>query len=166
MTLFRIGPSIVSIGVRDWIERLPGSDVFQNHHVYLECTGWADRNTVKLRLWGYGDMHPNGFEREYESVRLWGPGASSCYDPFMTKVARLLQEALELRPRARGRLAATLLDSLDGPADPDAEASWEKEIDRRLDALDAGKSKTVPWRRVEKGLLKPQPRRAARPRHR
>lgn len=84
----------------------------------------------------------------------------------MTKVARLLQEALELPPRARGRIAATLIDSLDGRADPDAEVSWQSEIDRRLDALDAGRANTVPWRKVEKGLLKSQPRRAPRTRHR
>lgn len=78
----------------------------------------------------------------------------------MSKADRLLQEALELPPRSRGRIAASLIESLDARVDPDAEASWIVEIDRRLDALDAGKAKTVPWRKVEQGLLKP--RRAAR----
>jgi putative addiction module component (TIGR02574 family) len=72
----------------------------------------------------------------------------------MSKTQRLLLEALELPPRSRGRLAASLIDSLDDGVDPDAEASWIAEIDRRLDALDAGKAKTVPWAAVEKGLLK------------
>lgn len=84
----------------------------------------------------------------------------------MAKVARLLREALELPSRARGRIAATLIDSLDGPTDPDAEASWEREIDRRLDALEAGRAVTVRWRKVEQGLLKPQRRRVARRRGR
>jgi len=44
---------------------------------------------------------------------------------------------------ARGRLAATMIDSLDDRVDPDAQASWAAEINRRLDALDAGKAKTV-----------------------
>jgi putative addiction module component (TIGR02574 family) len=78
----------------------------------------------------------------------------------MSKAERLLQEALELPPRSRGRLAASLIQSLDERSDPDAEASWTAEIDRRLDDLDAGKAKTVPWRKVERGLLKR--RRAAR----
>ena len=78
----------------------------------------------------------------------------------MSKAERLLQEALELPLRSRGRLAASLIQSLDERVDPDAETSWTVEIDRRLDALDAGTARTVPWRRVERGLLKP--RRAAR----
>lgn len=73
---------------------------------------------------------------------------------LMTKAARLLQDALELPPEARGRLAASLIDSLDGRVDPDAEASWDAEVDRRLDVLDAGQAQTVPWSRVEQGLLK------------
>ena len=80
----------------------------------------------------------------------------------MSKTERLLQEALELRPGARGRIAAGLIDSLDGRVDRDAEASWGREIDRRLDALDAGRAKTVPWSKVEKGLL--NRRRGPRPR--
>jgi putative addiction module component (TIGR02574 family) len=57
-------------------------------------------------------------------------------------------------------IAASLIQSLDERVDPDAETSWSAEIDRRLDALDAGTAKTVPWSKVERGLLKP--RRAAR----
>ena len=78
----------------------------------------------------------------------------------MSKTERLLQEALELPPKSRGRLAASLIDSLDDSVDPDAEASWAAEIDRRLDTVDAGKARTVPWRKVEQGLLKQ--RRASR----
>jgi putative addiction module component (TIGR02574 family) len=71
------------------------------------------------------------------------------------KAQRLLREALDLPPKTRGQLAASLLDSLDdGAADAGAERAWAREIDRRLDALDSGKAKTVPWREVEKGLLK------------
>lgn len=51
----------------------------------------------------------------------------------MSKTQRLLQKAPELS---------------------DAEASWVAEIDRRLDALDSGRAKTVSWRAVEQGLLK------------
>lgn len=78
------------------------------------------------------------------------------------KAQRLLQEALALSPKARGDLAASLIDSLDKAADPDAEQAWAVEIDRRLDALDSGKAKTVPWSQVERGLLKA--RRATKPR--
>ena len=74
----------------------------------------------------------------------------------MSKAQRLLQEALGLPPKTRGRLAASLIDSLDDRVDSDAAASWHAEMDRRLDALDAGKAKTVSWRKVEQGLLTPR----------
>jgi putative addiction module component (TIGR02574 family) len=70
----------------------------------------------------------------------------------MTKARKLLDAALELPPRARGRLAATLIESLDGPPDDDAAASWDREIDRRLSALEAGTARTVPWAEVDRGF--------------
>ena len=77
----------------------------------------------------------------------------------MSKAERLLQEALGLPTRARGRLAASLIDSLDTRMDPDAADSWAAEIDRRLDAIDSGVAKTIPWRKVEQGLKRRASRR-------
>ena len=37
----------------------------------------------------------------------------------------VLADALRLEPDARAEVAAELLASLDGPADPDAEAAWD-----------------------------------------
>jgi len=60
-------------------------------------------------------------------------------------------------PETRAELAAELLDSLDGPADPDAEAAWDVEIERRIAAIEAGTVKLEPWetvkRRIEKEIL-------------
>jgi putative addiction module component (TIGR02574 family) len=70
----------------------------------------------------------------------------------MTKARKLLDAALELPPRARGRLIGSLIDSLDGPPDADAAATWDREINRRLNALDAGKAPTVPWAEVDRGF--------------
>ena len=70
----------------------------------------------------------------------------------MTKARKLLGAALELPPRARGRLIGSLIDSLDGPPDADAAASWDREVNRRLNALDAGKAPTVPWAEVDRGF--------------
>ena len=70
----------------------------------------------------------------------------------MTKARKLLDAALELPPRARGRLIGSLIDSLDGPPDADAAATWDREINRRLNALDAGKAPTVPWTEVDRGF--------------
>ena len=66
-------------------------------------------------------------------------------------------DALRLDPDTRAELAAELLASLDGPADPDAEAAWAAEIDRRVEAIEAGSLRLEPWaqakRRIEKEIL-------------
>jgi len=47
------------------------------------------------------------------------------WDHDMTKTTEaVLADALRLDMDARAELAAELLASLDGPADPDAEAAW------------------------------------------
>ncbi len=76
----------------------------------------------------------------------------------MTKAAEaVLADALKLDVEARAELAAELLASLDGPADPDAEAAWEVEIARRVAAIEVGTVQLEPWeavkRRIEKEIL-------------
>lgn len=76
----------------------------------------------------------------------------------MTKaVEAALADALKLGVEERAQLAAELLASLDGPADPDAEAAWEVEIARRVAAIEAGAVKLEPWgdvkRRIEREIL-------------
>lgn len=76
----------------------------------------------------------------------------------MTKGAKaVLADALRLDSATRAELAAEILASLDGPADPDAEAAWNDEIDRRIEAIEAGTLRLEPWeqvrRRIEKDLL-------------
>ena len=76
----------------------------------------------------------------------------------MTKtVEAVLADALRLDLDARAELAAELLATLDGPVDPDAEAAWKVEIERRAAAIEAGTMKLEPWedvkRRIEKEIL-------------
>jgi putative addiction module component (TIGR02574 family) len=76
----------------------------------------------------------------------------------MTKATEaVLADALRLDPQSRAQIAAELLASLDGPSDPDAEAAWQAEIERRVADLKAGKVKLEPWehvkRRIEKSIL-------------
>ena len=76
----------------------------------------------------------------------------------MTKGAEaVLADALRLDLDARAQVATELLASLDGPADPNAEATWAVEIERRVAAIEAGTVKLEPWedvkRRVEKEIL-------------
>jgi len=58
---------------------------------------------------------------------------------------QLLAEALELPPEQRAALAGELIQSLDEHVDDDAEAAWSEELRRRLERLDSGLAKTVPW---------------------
>lgn len=55
--------------------------------------------------------------------------------------------ALRLPMRSRAKLAADLIDSLDGESDDPAEVegAWAKEIERRLAEFDSGKVKSIPW---------------------
>ena len=76
----------------------------------------------------------------------------------MTKAAEaLLADALQLDVKARADLAAELLASLDGPADPDAEQAWAAEIEQRTKGLDAGTESLESWdeakRRIERDIL-------------
>ena len=91
------------------------------------------------------------------SKRLLG-GESERKIDVMTKAAEtVLAEALRLDLDARAAVAAELLASLDAPADPDAEAAWALEIERRVAAIEAGTVKLESWtdvkRRIEKDIL-------------
>ncbi len=66
---------------------------------------------------------------------------------------KLLEEALKLPTEARAALAGSLIQSLDDEIDEDAEAAWAGEIHRRLEELDTGKAKTIPWSKARRIIL-------------
>jgi putative addiction module component (TIGR02574 family) len=71
----------------------------------------------------------------------------------MTKTSEsVLADALRLDAKARAELAVELLASLDGPTDADAAAAWEEEIQRRVDALEAGTEKLESWESVKRRI--------------
>jgi putative addiction module component (TIGR02574 family) len=77
----------------------------------------------------------------------------------VTKAAeKILADALTLDTRERADVAAKLIASLDGEPDEDVEAAWAAEVARRIDDIEAGRVKLVPWedveRRVEREILK------------
>jgi broad specificity phosphatase PhoE len=63
--------------------------------------------------------------------------------------AAVLAEALRLDEQARAELAAELLGSLDGPADPNAEVEWAREIEGRVASIESGNAILEPWDRVK-----------------
>ncbi len=40
--------------------------IFGNHHVYIEGIKWIDENKLKVKIYGYGDIDPDGFALLYE----------------------------------------------------------------------------------------------------
>jgi putative addiction module component (TIGR02574 family) len=65
--------------------------------------------------------------------------------PMTPDVSELLKKALALPPEARAALAGSLLESLDDTVDASAEEEWSREIARRIQELDSGKVKPIPW---------------------
>ena len=66
---------------------------------------------------------------------------------------KLLEDALRLPLQARAALAAQLIESLDEEVDEDAEAAWSAEIARRVEELETGRVKAVPWSEVRRQIL-------------
>ena len=65
---------------------------------------------------------------------------------------RVFEDALKLPQAERAVLIGDLMESLDGPADQAAQASWDTEIARRVSELESGKSKAVPWEEIRHQL--------------
>ena len=53
-------------------------------------------------------------------------------------LAELKKKAAQLSDTERAELALSLIESLDGPADPDVEDAWRIEIERRIAQIDRG----------------------------
>ena len=66
-------------------------------------------------------------------------------------------DALNLDESDRLRLAAELIDSVEGPADPGWERAWSEEINRRTAAADArescGEPRGLEWSEVRSRIL-------------
>jgi putative addiction module component (TIGR02574 family) len=61
-------------------------------------------------------------------------------------LAELKEKAAELSETERAELALALIESLDGPAEPEAEVeeAWRVEIDRRVDQIERGEVELIP----------------------
>jgi putative addiction module component (TIGR02574 family) len=66
------------------------------------------------------------------------------------EIEELLKKAMALPPAARADLASSLIDSLDETVDEDVEAAWQEEIAHRVEELESGKVKTIPWTEVRR----------------
>jgi putative addiction module component (TIGR02574 family) len=68
------------------------------------------------------------------------------------EISELLKKALSLPPEARAALAGSLLESLDDHIDAAAEEEWSSEIAKRIEELDSGKVKPIPWPEVRRRI--------------
>jgi putative addiction module component (TIGR02574 family) len=69
-----------------------------------------------------------------------------------TQFQELLQSALALPEGERAEIAASLIRSLDTETDEDVDAAWATEIQRRVEAIDRGEVRLIPWDDVMREL--------------
>jgi putative addiction module component (TIGR02574 family) len=75
------------------------------------------------------------------------------YDKFMDrKESEVLKDALTLPPEVRGALIDALIGSLDQGHDAAAEGAWHEEVHRRLDQIDRGDVRLIPWDEARRQL--------------
>ena len=75
-------------------------------------------------------------------------------DEANDEVARLVvAQALRLSESQRLRVAAELLESLEGPPDDVSDEDWLAEINRRAERVRRGESQGEPWHVVRDELL-------------
>ena len=71
--------------------------------------------------------------------------------PMTAEAKRLLEAALQLPEAERADLAARLLESINPPTA--LPAGWEEEVRRRVQDLDQGRVKTVPWAEARRRIV-------------
>ncbi len=67
-------------------------------------------------------------------------------------VDELVAQAEQLPVADRELLVDRLRQTLPTFIDPDIEAAWIEEIERRLDAMDRGEMRSIPWDEAKKRL--------------
>jgi putative addiction module component (TIGR02574 family) len=73
----------------------------------------------------------------------------------MGSLAReFFEAAVQLDPLERVALIEMLVESLDPDPEDGAEASWLREIDRRIAELDTGGVKSVSWKDLRERLVR------------
>lgn len=61
------------------------------------------------------------------------------------KSQELLRSALALPESDRAELAASLISSLTPTVDDDVDEAWATEVQRRIESIDSGDVKLIPW---------------------
>ena len=61
-----------------------------------------------------------------------------------TTLTELKEKASQLSEAERAELALSLIESLDGPADPGVEEAWRVEVERRIGQIERGEVRLIP----------------------
>lgn len=72
--------------------------------------------------------------------------------------SKLLKRALSLSVEEQEALADSLISNLGGKVDEGITVAWDAEIAKRLQELDSGEARTIPWEQVRKRNLAKLPR--------
>ena len=64
----------------------------------------------------------------------------------------VLEDALKLTTNERAEVAEQLIANLDEASDTDVEQAWQEEVQRRLQQIERGEVKTIPWEVVQRRL--------------
>lgn len=65
----------------------------------------------------------------------------------------VLKQALTLDEKDRASVAGALIESLHPGEDQNVEEAWDAEIRRRVEELETGAVKGIPWREVRERLF-------------
>jgi|GraSoiStandDraft_43_1057313.scaffolds.fasta_scaffold66024_1 putative addiction module component (TIGR02574 family) len=97
---------------------------------------------------------PDG-ESKVAAYDIWRANFMAQMTP---EVSKLLEQALSLSVEEQEALADSLISNLGGKVDEGVQAAWDEEIKRRIEELDSGKAKTIPWEEVRERNLRKLPR--------
>jgi putative addiction module component (TIGR02574 family) len=75
------------------------------------------------------------------------------YEPDEPTARAVVAQALRLSESERVRVAAELLESVEGPPDQVSDEEWLAELNRRADSVRRGESVGQPWPLVRDELL-------------
>jgi putative addiction module component (TIGR02574 family) len=72
---------------------------------------------------------------------------------MVQSVQELLDSVLSLPETDRADIAARLMESLDAAEDAGAAAAWDAEILRRIEELDRGDVRPIPWSEAREMMM-------------
>jgi putative addiction module component (TIGR02574 family) len=75
------------------------------------------------------------------------------YNPAMgPRAQEVLKAVLELPENERVDVLGALIENIDGPAQEGVDEAWAAEIKRRIEEVESGAVKTIPWEQVDQEL--------------